>query len=71
MYMTYIQVILIMMHVVVFSGDGVALAKPELASAAQVHYLSLIQRWDIIPITIAITSTIAIAQVHYLSLIQR
>ena len=41
---TYLQVILIMMHVVVFSGDGVKLAKPELASAAQVHYLSLIQR---------------------------
>ena len=33
-----------MMHVVVFSGDGVKLAKPELASAAQIHYLSLIQR---------------------------
>ena len=39
------QVILIMMHVVVFSGDGVKLAKPELATAAQVYYLSLIQRW--------------------------
>jgi len=39
------EVILIMMHVVVFSGDGVKLAKPELASAAQVHYLSLIQRY--------------------------
>ena len=38
------QVILIMMHVVVFSGDGVKLAKPELATAAQVYYLSLIQR---------------------------
>ena len=42
----YTQVILLMMHVVVFSGDGVNLSKPELASAAQVHYLSLIQRWD-------------------------
>ena len=40
------QVILLMMHVVVFSGDGVNLSKPELASAAQVHYLSLIQRWN-------------------------
>jgi len=39
------EVILIMMHVVVFSGDGVQLAKPELASAAQVYYLSLIQRY--------------------------
>ena len=35
-----------MMHVVVFSGDGVQLVKSELASTAQVHYLSLIQRWD-------------------------
>jgi len=34
-----------MMHVVVFSGDGVKLAKPELATAAQVYYLSLIQRY--------------------------
>ena len=33
-----------MMHIVVFSGDGVKLVKPEMASAAQVHYLSLIQR---------------------------
>jgi len=39
------EVILLMMHVVVFSGDGVNLSKPELASAAQVHYLSLIQRY--------------------------
>jgi len=39
------EVILLMMHIVVFSGDGVKLAKPEMASAAQVHYLSLIQRY--------------------------
>jgi len=39
------EVILLMMHIVVFSGDGVKLAKPELASAAQVYYLSLIQRY--------------------------
>jgi len=39
------EVLLMMMHVVVFSGDGVQLVKAELASTAQVHYLSLIQRY--------------------------
>ena len=37
-----------MMHIVVFSGDGIKLAKPEMASSAQVHYFSLIQRCDAI-----------------------
>ena len=41
-----------MMHVVVFSGDGVQLVKSELASTAQVHYLSLIQRWDIFTVDV-------------------
>ena len=41
------QVILMMMHVVVFSGDGVVLERGEVASTAQVYYLSLIHRCTI------------------------
>ena len=41
-----------MMHVVVFSGDGVQLVNAELASTAQVHYLSLIQRWDTLTVDV-------------------
>jgi len=39
------EVILMMMHVVVFSGDGVVLERGEVASTAQVYYLSLIHRY--------------------------
>lgn len=39
------EVILMMMHVVVFSGDGVVLERGEVASTAQVYYLGLIHRY--------------------------
>ena len=41
------EVILILMHVVVFSGDGLQLDNPSYIQDTQTHYLSLVFRWDI------------------------
>ena len=40
------EVILILMHVVVFSGDGLQLDNPAYVQDTQSHYLSLLFRWE-------------------------
>jgi len=39
------EVILLLMHVVVFSGDGLNLDKPDFVQDAQAHYLSMVYRY--------------------------
>ena len=39
------EVILILMHVVVFSGDGLQLDNPTFIQDTQTHYLSMVYRY--------------------------
>ena len=51
------EVILILMHVVVFSGDGLELDNTAFIQDTQTHYLSMVYRWDSFPLYVTYTTS--------------